>query len=43
MVLWTGTRLEAQLKCAAVSKDLKEEAAPSAGRVEDLLAEVLLS
>jgi hypothetical protein len=42
MVLWT-VRLEAQFKCGALEKDLKEEAAPSAGWIEDLLAEALLS
>jgi hypothetical protein len=35
--------LEAQLKCGALEKALKEEVALSAGRLEDLLAEALLS
>jgi len=34
------TRLGGQLKCGSLEK---EELAPSAGRLEDLLAEVLLS
>jgi hypothetical protein len=37
------TRLGGQLKCGSREKVLKEEAAPSAGRLEDLLVEFLLS
>jgi hypothetical protein len=37
------TRSRGQLKCGSLEKVLKEEAAPSAGRLEDLLAEALLS
>jgi len=35
-------RLEAQLKCGALEKDLKESAALNDGRIEYLLAEALL-
>ncbi len=35
-------RMEAQLKCRALEKDLKATAALNAGRVEYLLAEALL-